>query len=264
MIEFLATIDIPAEATRFVLVLTRTSGLMVFCPILSSHLVPVRMRILTGFALAIVLLPLTPTPEGLGTGVSVWLLGAARELSVGLALGLAARVLFDGIEGAARLIAGQSGFSFASMVDPITGAQSVAPALFQGLLATALFLSADLHHLFLRGLLRSYELFPPGPGWIGVDGVVSLVTVLGGRMFTLAVELAAPGLIVTFAVDLVLVLVGKALPQAPTLIVGYPLKIASGIIALVFVAMATGSAIGWIGKTFATDGAALIAAFASK
>jgi len=264
MIEILAGIDIPAEATRFMLVLTRTSGLMVFCPVLSSQLIPIRLRVLLGFALAVVLLPLVSTPSNLGTGVSFWLLCVVRELSVGFALGLGARVLLDGVEGAARVIAGQSGFAFSSMVDPITGAQSVSPALFQGLLATALFLSADLHHLFLRGLLHSYELLPPGPALLGVDGLTELVAVLGGRLFTLAVELAAPGLVVTFAVDLVLVLVGKALPQAPTLIVGYPLKIASGIVALGLVALATGSAIGWIGRTFATDGAAMLAAFGSK
>ncbi len=263
MIGLLAGIDIPAEVTHFMLVLARTSGLMVFCPVLSSQLLPVRLRVLLGFALAVVLFPMVSTPEVSGTGVSFWLLSVVRELSVGFALGLAARVLLDGIEGAARIIAGQSGFSFSSMVDPITGAQSNSLALFQGLLATALFLSADLHHLFLRGLLHSYELLPPGPHLVGVDGLVELTIVLGGRMFTLAVELAAPGLVVTFAVDLVLVLAGKALPQAPTLIVGYPLKIASGIVALALVALATGSAIGWIGRTFATDGAAMLAAFGS-
>jgi len=264
MIDVLAGMDLPVEATRFMLVLARTSGLMIFCPVLSSQLVPARMRVLLGFALAVVLLPLVSTPSSAGADVSFWLLSIARELSVGFSLGLAARVLLDGIEGAARVIAGQSGFAFASMVDPITGAQSVAPALFQGLLATTLFLSANLHHLFLRGLIHSYELLPPGPHLLGVDGLTELVAVLGGRMFTLAVELAAPGLVVTFAVDLVLVLVGKALPQAPTLIVGYPIKIASGIVALALVATATGSAIGWIGRTFATDGAALLSALGSK
>ena len=75
---------------------------------------------------------------------------------------------------------------------------------------------------------------------------------------------AAPALVVTFAVDLVLVLVGRAMPQMPILIVGYPLKVTAGLVAMAILAFGTGSALGWIGRTFSSDGAALLAAFGSR
>ena len=122
-------------------------------------------------------------------------------------------------------------------------------------------LAADLHHLFIRGLVHSYELMPQAVGWPRVTELDQVVVSLGGRLFGLAVELAGPALVVTFAVDLVLVLVGRALPQVPVLIVGYPLKVAAGIVAMGILAYGTGSALQWVGRTFSSDGAALLAAF---
>jgi len=249
---------------RVLPVLVRCSGLVVFCPIFSSQLLPVRFRISFAIALALVLVPLVPAPVGLDGSVVGWLLLVVRELAVGLVLGMVARTLFDGVEGAARLIAAQSGFALSSMVDPLTGGQSVTPALFQTLLATTLILAADLHHLFLRGLVHSYTLLSTEATMLATGGLVDAVIKMGGRLFLVAVELAAPGLVVTFAVDLVLVLVGRAMPQVPVLIVGYPLKVASGLVALLLMSLATGSALGWIGRTLSSDGATLLAALSGK
>ena len=264
MIDALAALEPWNELMRFVLVLVRVSGLVVFCPIFSSQLLPLRFRVTLSLALAVVLFPLTPlTPDGtlgiLGFGVM-----ALREFAVGFGLGLAARVVFDGIEGAARLVAGQSGFALATMIDPMTGSQSVTPALFQALLATTLILSADLHHAFIRGLVHSYDVLPPAEILPAAHGLDESVMRLGGRIFAVAVELAGPALVVTFAVDLVLVLVGRALPQIPVLMVGYPLKVAAGIVAMVILAFVTGGALRWIGRTFSSEGAALLAAFGTS
>jgi flagellar biosynthetic protein FliR len=264
MIEALAGLDWVEHVSRFFLLFLRVGGLVAFCPILGSEILPVRLRLSLALVLTLVLLPgasaLTPPPAD----PLIWTAVAVRELAVGFGLGVAARALFDGMEGAARLIAGQSGFALSSMVDPLTGAQSVTPALFQNLLATALFLGADLHHLFIRGLMHSYEVLPAGGGLPAAEGLDEIVGLLGTRLFTVAVELAAPALVVTFAVDLVLVLVGRALPQAPILLIGYPVKMAAGLVGLILLTTTTGAAIGWIGRTFASDGAALLSALGAR
>lgn len=262
MTDLLQRIELWDELPRFALVLVRVSGLFAFCPIFSSQLLPARVRFSLALVLAVVLLPVLPPHAVSWTGVAGWLVVAVRELAVGLGLGLAARVVFDGLEGAARLVSGQSGFALSSMIDPLTGSQSVTPALFQALLATTLVLAADLHHLFVRGLVRSYDLLPPAAVLPAADGLDRAVGLLGARLFGVAVQLAGPALVVTFAADLVLILVGRALPQIPVLIVGYPLKVAAGVVALVVLSFATGSAVGWIGRTFSSDGAAILAAFA--
>lgn len=263
MNEILSRVDLADWLFQFALVLTRTSGLVAFCPIFSSRLMPIRFRASIAVVFALVLLPVAPEVT-LSADLGGWPLLLARELVVGLGLGIAARAVFDGMEGAARVVAGQSGFALSSMIDPLTGGQSSTPALFQGLLATALILAADLHHLFLRGLLHSYELLPPLAALPATEGLPQAVSVMGARLFGISVELAAPALVVSFAADLVLMLVGRAMPQVPVLMVGYPLKVASGLAALVILTMATGAAIGWIGRTFAHDGAALLSALGAS
>jgi flagellar biosynthetic protein FliR len=260
MMDLVSGYDLLDQVSMFALVLMRAGGLVVFCPILGSEALPIRVRVMLALALTLVLLPLIPPELTPPSGALSWIITGIRELAVGFCLGLAAQVLFTGLEGAARLIAGQSGFALSSMVDPLTGAQSVTPALFQSLLATTLFLAANLHHLFIRGLVDSYSLLPPAAALPETSGLEAAVGLLGTRMFTVCVELAAPALVVTFAVDLVLVLVGRALPQVPILLVGYPVKMTAGLVAMVILTVATGSTIGWIGKTFARDGAALLAA----
>jgi flagellar biosynthetic protein FliR len=225
---------------------------------------PLRCRLALAFILALFLLPIVPVAPALGAGAGEWLLLAVRELSVGLALGIVARATFTGIEGASRLIAGQSGFALASMIDPVTGAQSVTPALFHALLTTTLILAANLHHIFLRALVYSYSIITPAAALPATSGLQEVVVSAGTRLFGIGVVLAAPALVATFSVDLMLVLVGRAFPQVPVLMVGYPIKVAAGLVALVILTAATGSAIGWIGKTFAADGMKVLAALGAS
>jgi flagellar biosynthetic protein FliR len=187
-----------------------------------------------------------------------------RELSAGLALGVAAKAVFAGIEVAAGIVSGQSGFALASMVDPTSGDQLLAPAIFMNLLAIAVFLAADLHHLFILGIHKSYLLLPPAVDLPAVGSLDNIVGGLGLRMFGIAAELAAPALIVTVSIDLVMVLVGKAMPQVPILFVAYPFKMAAAFVALALLTWAIGSGIGLIGRTMASDGAAVLAAFAGN
>jgi flagellar biosynthetic protein FliR len=262
MNEVLARIDLAGWATHYVIVLARTLGLFLFVPIFGSDLVPLRLRLGMAAILAAAFLPLAPRIEVATMDGIAWALVTTRELAVGLAFGLAARTLFGGVETAAGLIAGQSGFALASMIDPTSGDQALTPAIFQNLVTTTLFLAANLHHLFIRGIADSYALFPPAATALAVDTLDGPVMRFGARLFTVAVELAAPALIVTVAVDVVMALVGRAMPQVPILLVGYPFKLAAGLVAMVILVLATGQSLAWIGRTIADDGATLLGALA--
>jgi flagellar biosynthetic protein FliR len=264
MTEALAAIDFSGWMARYGVVLLRVTGLFVFLPIFGSDVLPIRIRLELAAVLALAFLPLAPGLAAPPADLAGWVLVGVHELSAGLGLGLAARMVFAGMEGAAGLVAGQSGFALASMVDPASGDQGLAPGIFQNLLAIALFLAADLHHLLIRGFLASYDVLPPAaalPSFALWDqGAIAL----GTRMFEVTVQLAAPALIVTVAVDLVLGLVGRAMQQIPIILVGYPFKLAAGLVAMAVLASATGSAMGWIGRTVASDGAAVLASLAGR
>lgn len=264
MIEELSRADLAAEALRFALLLARAAGLVVFCPVLGSELLPARAKAAVALALAVSLRPLVPSLESLPAAPVAWLPLVVRESVVGLSLGVAARAAFAGIEAAAGLVAGQSGFALAAMVDPLSGDAGIAPTLFQNLVAIALFLAADLHHLFVRAVHASYEILPAAADWPAAEGLASASGMLGARVFALAVALAGPALIVTVAVDLVLLLAGRAVPQMQILTVGYPVKLAAGIVAMILLASTLAGAIGGLGRAMASDGEALLSALAGR
>jgi flagellar biosynthetic protein FliR len=260
MTELLARYDPAAWGGHYAMLLLRFAGMSAFMPFFGSELVPIRMRIGIAAVLAIALVPVVAPIDPAPSGITDWILVAIREFAAGAGIGIAARMIFAGVEAAAALVAGQAGFALANMVDPTSGDQGLSPAVFQNLLFLALFLAADLHHMVIHALIESYTVLPPAaalPSFASMDVVTGL---LGLRLFTLAAELAAPALIVTISVDLVAALVGRAMPQVPILLVAYPLKLAAGLVAMALLATGTGAAIGWIGRTIVADGRTVIGA----
>src|SRR5690606_27387716 len=114
----------PPFAYTFLLVLIRTTALLVTSPLLSHRGIPAWTKV--GFAvfLALALVPLQgdelrEPPLQIGGLVE----GVLRETLFGLALGLAMNMVFLGITMAARLIGVQMGFGLAAVLDPITGTE---------------------------------------------------------------------------------------------------------------------------------------------
>lgn len=260
MIDALSGIDPSELFATYGIVLLRATGVFVFVPIFGSDLLPMRIRVIVAAAIALALMPLVPANVARPEGLFEMLIAASRELGLGLGLGLAARAIFSGIEAAASVLAVQSGFAMANMVDPTSGDQALSPALFQNLLTIALFLAANLHHLFIGALVSSFELLPPGVDFLSAGSLDLVGAELGGRMFFIAVQMAAPALIVTIAVDMVMALVGRAMPQVPILLVAYPLKLSVGMAAMLMLATLTGRSIDWLGTTMIHDGGAVLRA----
>jgi flagellar biosynthetic protein FliR len=215
-------------------------------------------------ALTLVMLPLLPDDLVIPQNAVEWSVLGGREVLIGFFLGLTARTLFSSVEMASRLISGQSGFAMAQMMDPITGGQSMAPALFTNLLMTALFLAADLHHLFIGALKSSYEIVPPAISLFGFSNLDQTTGMLGARLFTIAVQLAAPGLVIAFAMDLLIAIVGRTMSRVPIILVAFPAKLALGIVSMMLLATILGTAIRSIGKTIATDSATILSALAGS
>ena len=264
MLDLLQELDLIGWAAHFAMVSTRLVGLFVFLPLFGSQIIPIRFRITIAAVLAFAFLPVVPKLATLPLDVGDWTVLGLRELLAGFGLGMAARVLFAAIEGAAGLVAGQTGFAMAMMVNPADGQQVMAPSLFINLIATTLFLTSNLHYMVLTGIIRSYELMPPALTFPRFDGLEPFVGAMGIRLFTVSVQLAAPALILTIAMDLVMVLVGKAMPQIPILVVAYPFKLAAGLLSIAVLAMAVGTTMRWIARTMMSDGAALVTAFAGR
>jgi flagellar biosynthesis protein FliR len=218
------------DPTTFLLVLARLGGLVLSAPILGHLLVPRRVRAAFALVLALVLVPTVPAaPEP----ASLWTLagGVAAEAALGATLGLVAQFVFAGVQLGGQLAGIQMGFGFANLIDPQSNAHVTIVAQWEQFLALLLFLSLDVHHLLLRGLIESFHAAPPGAVVLGGEGMHGVVT-LAGDIFAVAVRVAAPVMIALLLVNGALGVLTRTIPQLNVFVVGFPVNVGVGLVML--------------------------------
>jgi flagellar biosynthetic protein FliR len=211
----------------------RVAALLLLTPILHALPLPSAARVLVAFGLAgVIALPFTPAtlatpPQDLGALAQAVL----REVLIGATLGLGILMAFAGFALAGRLIDVQIGFGVAQVFDPLTRARSPVLSSAFGLLAAVFFFLVDGHHAVLRGLAYSVERFPVG-GVAPLPTAVDAIAREAGALFGLGFALAAPVVLGLLLVDAALGAISRNLPQLNMLVLGVPVKVMAGLLAL--------------------------------
>jgi flagellar biosynthetic protein FliR len=218
---------------RIGLLLARPSMLVASVPAFGGQAAPPHARIGLAILLAVLSLPLVPVPPVpslAALGVIV-----ARELAIGLALGLAVRAVLAGAELGGHLTSNQLMLSYGSTIDPQGGARNTLLATLYGNVALLTFFAIDGHHMLLRGLAASYHALPIGLG--AIDGsLAGSVMRLLGVVFVFGLRLAAPIIVVMLIVELATGLLSKAAPALNLMVVGTPIRLVVGLLAVAAVA----------------------------
>ena len=82
----------------------------------------------------------------------------------------------------------------------------------------------DLHHLMIRTVVESYELFQPGKVLLMGD-FTELLARRVADSFALGVQLAAPAIVLGLTYYIGLGLLGRLMPQLPVFFFGLPMQI---------------------------------------
>jgi len=211
----------------------RISGLMVFCPFLSSSAIPVPLKAGLTLLMTFLLHPLRG-PVRLALGPWQWAGVALSEVMIGLLLGLAANFLLEAPMMAGEILGVQMGYSLAVLFDPQTMADTPVLSEFHRLAALLIFLQLDVHHWLLRALVRSFAYLPAGEVNVTAAAVSGLLHGAGG-IFLAGLQIAAPALVATVIADTALGFLGKASPSLPVLFIGLALKNLLGLGVLITV-----------------------------
>jgi flagellar biosynthesis protein FliR len=213
----------------FVVVLARVGGMVTFAPFWSHQATNARIRAVIAIVLALaitpVVMPKLPTPPSNLVGLAVVVIG---ELIIGFVLGFVGRLVFSALDMAAHIIGAQMGLSLAATIDPATRAHTTALGTIAQMLGLMFLLAADGHHWLLFATVRSFAGTAPGTFQISAT-LVDLVIRLSADALAVGVALAAPAIVLLFAVEFMLALVGKAAPQIQVMVLGFPIKIAAGL-----------------------------------
>lgn len=227
-----ASID-PRWLAAVLLLSVRLGLLIAFSPLLTTFAVPVRVRLMLVFGLALMLAPTAlHSVDARALSMDGFVLAVGHEVVNGGALALGVSVAFGAFSVAGRLVDQQIGFGIGQMLDPLNGAQWPVISAAFGYLAVVLFFLGDLHHLLMRGLILSVEMSPPGTALSGVAAMPNWI-VAAGAMFGVGFAMVLPVMLSLLMVELVLSVIARNLPQMNIFVLSLPIKTLVGISALV-------------------------------
>lgn len=219
---------------RLGLVMIRPSVLVFTVPLFGGRFAPTHVRIGLALLIGVALAPVVPLP----TAEAGLLVTVAREVAIGMALSLAVAGVVAAAELAGYLVGFQAGFSIAAAIDPQSGVRNNIVASLYGMLTLFTLFLMNGHHAVLRALAESYQVLPMGTGGVGSSLVEAVMEVLG-LVFRVGLQLAAPVIVALLVVELALGLIARSAPAMNLMVIGFPVRSASGLVALAVVIGAT-------------------------
>ncbi|BCA79124.1 flagellar biosynthetic protein FliR [Desulfuromonas sp. AOP6] len=224
---------IPVEQFQsFLICLARVGALIAALPVFSGGQTPMQLRV--GLAVMVSLLvypvvaPYIPAQSFHPVSLAVLVTG---ETLFGVLVAIIARLIFTAAEFGGTIIGFQMGFAAANVFDPQNQRQIALISQLQNVFAILVFLALDIHHIFLRAIVYSYELLPPGGVDFSGEAVPYLMTLTSG-MFVLAVKFSAPILAVLLLSSFVLGILSRVFPQLNVFMISFPVNIGLSLIVM--------------------------------
>ena len=216
----------------FLVVTSRVAGFIGSMPVITSAQTPGRVKTSLVFVSSLMLFPvMAHTIPQINFSPLPFALLIIAEALIGLLLGLISRLIFTAVEFGATVIGFQMGFASANVYDPQSERQVELISQFQNVFAILIFLAIDGHHVFLRTVVLSYDLLPPGQFDVSGEAIPFLMK-LASYMFTIGVQFSAPVLAVLLFSGLILGLLARVFPQLNVFLLSFPLNIGIGFIVI--------------------------------
>ena len=216
----------------FLICLARIAAMFAAIPVFSGAQIPPQMRVGIAMLFSMLTYPVVKEyiPTGTVTPIEFGLIIAA-EIILGLLVGFLAQLVFMAAEFAGSLIGYQMGFAAANVFDPSTQQQVALVSQFQGIFAILLFLSLDIHHLFLEAIVASFEMLPPGSLTLS-GGAIPMIVAVANHSLILSIRLVAPILVLLILSNLTLGVMARVFPQLNVFLLSFPLNIGISFIVM--------------------------------
>jgi flagellar biosynthesis protein FliR len=216
----------------FIICLARVAAMFAALPVFSGAQLPPQMRVGVAVMFSMLTFPIVKNyiPVETLTPIDLGLIVVA-EVILGLLVGFMAQLVFMAAEFAGSIIGYQMGFAAANVFDPSTQQQVALVSQFQGILAILLFLSLNIHHLFLEALVASFEMLPPGSIDLSSGAIPMMIEVLN-HSFVLSLRLVAPILALLLLSSLTLGIMARVFPQLNVFLLSFPLNIGISFIVM--------------------------------
>jgi flagellar biosynthesis protein FliR len=221
------------EVFSFLLVLARMSSFLVVWPVLGSMNVPQPLKILFSLLITIMIYPLVKQSMMVPIiSIQQIIFYVMKEVLVGLTLAFVSYLFFYGLQVGGEIISLSLGLSAAQMYNPTMGAQTTPIDTFCYIIGALVFLLINGHHMFLTGLVQSYDIVP-AVQW-GFDIVnLSQIAYLGQSVVEFGLKISAPILVSILLINIALAIVSRAVPQINVLVTSMPVNALVGFVVMI-------------------------------
>lgn len=156
---------------------------------------------------------------------------AVRSLAVGAMLGFTVNLVFIAVRFAGSVAGMQIGFAIVNSFDPMSNSQVSVISQMYYLMAVLIFFASGAHQILVTAMFQSCLVVPPFASLSPSGGAWQILQEYGS-IFTLGLRIAAPVVVVLLLVSASMGIIVKTVPQINVLVVGFPIKIAVGLITL--------------------------------
>jgi flagellar biosynthetic protein FliR len=221
----------------FLMVFFRLGGLFIFAPVLSSEVIPVRVKVLLALALSFCIYPLIGPQPAPAMNLATIAPMIAAELAIGAVIGYGVSLPLTAMQMGGSLMGLQLGLNLAQVYDPNTSDQTEVLSQLLYMMALVIFLILGGMQALVAALVASFHAVPLGAYHVNGEMLGILVGLLTA-MLELGIRVAAPLLGLVFLETVAMGFLARTVPQMNILSLGFPLRIIIGF-GLLVAAMAT-------------------------
>jgi flagellar biosynthesis protein FliR len=213
------------QIIAFALVFLRIIAFVIAWPVFGTPSVPTPVKVLLALVLSVVIFPVIGFKNSQLITINDQLIFMSfREIVVGLLLGYLLRFFFFAISIGGEMVGISSGLASAQIFNPAMGTQTNVMEQAHLILATLFFLTINGHHLFLQGLVQSYELVPIADIGIKYQSF-AIISETFRDAFVMGIKLASPIIMAVFIANVTMGLLGRAVPQLNVMVMSFQVTI---------------------------------------
>ncbi len=214
---------------QFMLVYIRVGAALLAMPGIGGALVQARTRLWFGMTFAFAILPIAgPTLPPMPHQPAALFALIFGEAVVGVFLGSVAQGLMASLDVAGTFVGFQTGLTNAFSFDAIAQQQSQLLTSFMSNLALAVVFASNAHHLMLRAIVDSYDLFRPGIP-LPLDDFATTLGHLITHAFQMGLRLAAPVLVFGLVFQSGMGILSRLVPQMQVYFIAMPIQLLMGL-----------------------------------
>ncbi|HEY4361289.1 MAG TPA: flagellar biosynthetic protein FliR [Bryobacteraceae bacterium] len=207
----------------FLLVLARMAGVFTFIPLPGIKAGAEPARVVLSVFMTFVLFSSWPQMDSAQVSFGLLLGWLIAEAGMGVAVGLVTAFLTEGFQMGTQIISLQAGYTFATTIDPTSGADSSVLLTVAQLTAGMLFFATGFDRQILYVFAQSLHTHPVGQ-FAFTQSMANAVIQMGASIFVTGLRLVLPLLGLLIMVELSLALLARLNSQLHLMSLVFPIK----------------------------------------